>query len=87
MELHEALNKIIELEQLVAEKDQTLESYNIEKDKFTEQINAYESTITTLKENNMNLFLKVTQDTAKIEEKAPVVEEPKATLDDILNEW
>ena len=91
MELQDALNKILELEGAIKEKDQTIDSLNIVKQEQESKIEGYANEITKLKENNMSLFLKVSQQIEQQENQLFQPEEPKKTAtkswDSFMSEW
>ena len=72
MTLEEAQNKILELEEAVQQKDELISSLSILKEDSDKKLSDYETEIQSLKQHNMNLFLKVSQqmNTALIAESA-----------------
>ena len=88
MTLEEAQSKILELEEAVRTKDETITSLNILQEDSVRKLSDYETEIQKLKENNMNLFLRVSQEPAKpvAEEETPAPK-TKTDWDDFLKDW
>lgn len=61
MELQEALNQILELKETLKEKEETISSLTTLNEEQKNQITGYTGEIAKLKENNMNLFLRISQ--------------------------
>lgn len=90
MTLEEAQNKILELEEAVQQKDELISSLSILKEDSDKKLSDYETEIQSLKQHNMNLFLKVSQqmNTAIIDESAKDEQQsPKTDWDSFMNEW
>lgn len=90
MTLEEAQNKILELEEAVQQKDELISSLSILKEDSDKKLSDYETEIQSLKQHNMNLFLKVSQqmNPAIIDESAKDEQQsPKTDWDSFMNEW
>lgn len=90
MTLEEAQSKIIELEEAVQQKDELISSLSILKEDSDKKLSDYETEIQSLKQHNMNLFLKVSQqmNPAIIDESAKDEQQsPKTDWDSFMNEW
>lgn len=88
MTLEEAQNKILELEEAVQAKDETIASLNILQEDSAKKLSDYEAEVQKLKEHNMNLFLRVSQQPAAppAEEVEPV-QAPRQEWDDFMQGW
>lgn len=84
MTLEEAQNKILELEEAVQAKDETITSLNILQEDSKQKLSDYESQIQTLKEHNMNLFLRVSQEPAS---PIPADEDPEQNAPAVRQDW
>lgn len=89
MTLEEAQSKILELEEAVRTKEETITSLNILQEDTTKKLSDYETEIQKLKENNMNLFLRVSQQPATpvIIEETPEQPVQKVDWDDFMKDW
>lgn len=84
MTLEEAQSKILELEEAVQAKDETITSLNILQEDSQKKLSDYESQIQTLKEHNMNLFLRVSQEPAS---PIPADEDPEQNAPAVRQDW
>ena len=84
MTLEEAQSKILELEEAVQAKDETITSLNILQEDNQKKLSDYESQIQTLKEHNMNLFLRVSQEPAS---PIPADEDPGQNAPAVRQDW
>lgn len=84
MTLEEAQSKILELEEAVQAKDETITSLNILQEDNQKKLSDYESQIQTLKEHNMNLFLRVSQEPAS---PIPADEDPEQNAPAVRQDW
>ena len=84
MTLEEAQSKILELEEAVQAKDETITSLNILQEDNQKKLSDYESQIQTLKEHNMNLFLRVSQEPAS---PIPADEDPEQNDPAVRQDW
>ena len=90
MELQEALNQILELKETLKEREQQIANLTNMNEEQKSQIEGYTGEINKLKENNMALFLKVSQqmeddheETSQENEQGQAVQ----TWDDFMNDW
>lgn len=90
MELQEALSKIVELQEQLTEKENTITSLtNVVKQKETE-FDDLKAINQRLQDYNMNLFLKVSQEVEEPQQEEAEVNttpETPTTWDDFMNEW
>ena len=84
MTLEEAQSKILESEEAVQAKDETITSLNILQEDSQKKLSDYESQIQTLKEHNMNLFLRVSQEPAS---PIPADEDPEQNAPAVRQDW
>ena len=90
MTLEEAQSKIIELEEAVQQKDDLINSLSIIKEDSEKKLSDYETEIQSLKQHNMHLFLKVSQQIQTPDETAKNEQQPeraKTDWDSFMNEW
>lgn len=90
MTLEEAQSKIIELEEAVQQKDDLINSLSIIKEDSEKKLSDYETEIQSLKQHNMNLFLKVSQQVQAPVEIAKDEQQPERKMtdwDSFMNEW
>ena len=90
MTLEEAQSKIIELEEAVQQKDDLINSLSIIKEDSEKKLSDYETEIQSLKQHNMHLFLKVSQQIQTPDETAKDEQQPeraKTDWDSFMNEW
>ena len=91
MELQDALNQILELKEAIKEKEQQIDNLTHLNEQQKNQIDGYTGEITKLKENNMSLFLKVSQqfEEPKTQPNTPEREEKREikTWDSFMGEW
>lgn len=90
MELQEALSKIVELQEQLTEKENTITSLtNVVKQKETE-FDDLKAINQRLQDYNMNLFLKVSQEVEEPQQEEAednTMPETPTTWDDFMNEW
>lgn len=90
MELQEALSKIVELQEQLTEKENTITSLtNVVKQKETE-FDDLKAINQRLQDYNMNLFLKVSQEVEEPQQEEAEVNtmpETPTTWDDFMNGW
>lgn len=84
-----ALERIIELETLLSESKEAFDSLNILKGELEETIKSKEKEVESLRESNMNFFLKLSQqdqsNNAEVGTETPPQRETKS-WDDFLSE-
>ena len=93
MELQEALNQILELKETLKEKEETISSLTTLNEEQKNQITGYTGEIAKLKENNMNLFLRISQQheesnqlNSELQEGQQEKKGPQ-TWDSFMDEW
>lgn len=93
MELQEALNQILELKETLKEKEETISSLTNINEEQRNRITDYTGEIAKLKENNMNLFLRISQQheesnqlNNELQESQPEKKGPQ-TWDSFMDEW
>ena len=90
MELQDALNQILELKEAIKEKEQQIDNLTHLNEEQKNQINGYTGEITKLKENNMSLFLKVSQQFEEPKAQPNTQEREKREIkswDSFMGEW
>lgn len=87
MTLEEAQSRILELEEAVQAKDEQITSLTILQEDAVKKASDYEAEIQKLKENNMNLFLRVSQQPTAPIEKQPEPKPEKTGWDTFMSGW
>lgn len=93
MELQEALNQILELKETLKEKEETISSLTTLNEEQRNQITDYTGEIAKLKENNMNLFLRISQQHEESNQLNNELQESQQekkgpqTWDSFMDEW
>lgn len=93
MELQEALNQILELKETLKEKEETISSLTNLNEEQRNQITDYTGEIAKLKENNMNLFLRISQQHEESNQLNNELQESQQekkgpqTWDSFMDEW
>lgn len=93
MELQEALNQILELKETLKEKEETISSLTTLNEEQKNQITGYTDEIAKLKENNMNLFLRISQQHEESNQLNNELQESQQekkgpqTWDSFMDEW
>lgn len=93
MELQEALNQILELKETLKEKEETISSLTTLNEEQKNQITGYTGEIAKLKENNMNLFLRISQQHEESNQLNNELQESQQekkgpqTWDSFMDEW
>lgn len=93
MELQEALNQILELKETLKEKEETISSLTNINEEQRNQITDYTGEIAKLKENNMNLFLRISQQHEESNQLNNELQESQQekkgpqTWDSFMDEW
>lgn len=93
MELQEALNQILELKETLKEKEETISSLTTLNEEQRNRITDYTGEIAKLKENNMNLFLRISQQHEESNQLNNEIQESQPekkgtqTWDSFMDEW
>lgn len=93
MELQEALNQILELKETLKEKEETISSLTNLNEEQRNRITDYTGEIAKLKENNMNLFLRISQQHEESNQLNNELQESQQekkgpqTWDSFMDEW
>lgn len=90
MELEQALQRIIELEQKQKEMNDYCESLKVENESFKSTISTQDEKINNLKQINMRYFERLTMETNQVETSNSndgISKEETKDWDSFLNEW
>ena len=87
MNLEQALEKIVELNDVIKDRDEQIQSLSEVIEKKSTELENQVSEITRLKESNMRYFERLTQQTENIQTHDEIQEEQKTEVIDIESSW
>ena len=87
MNLEQALEKIVELNDVIKDRDEQIQSLSQVIEQKSTELENQVSEITRLKESNMRYFERLTQQTENIQTHDEIQEEQKTEVIDIESSW